>query len=47
MKTHSFETELWLKRPLDEVFAFFADARNLERRQAHGLPDHSRTDRQR
>jgi ligand-binding SRPBCC domain-containing protein len=31
MKTHSFETELWLKRPVDEVFAFFSDARNLER----------------
>ena len=31
MKTHSFETEMWLKRPLDEVFAFFSDARNLER----------------
>jgi hypothetical protein len=31
MKTHSFETEMWLKRPPDEVFAFFSDARNLER----------------
>jgi hypothetical protein len=31
MKTHSFETELWLARPLGEVFAFFSDARNLER----------------
>ena len=31
MKTHSFKTELWLKRPPDEVFSFFSDARNLER----------------
>lgn len=31
MKTHSFKTEMWLKRPLEEVFSFFSDARNLER----------------
>lgn len=30
MKTHQLETELWLPRPRDEVFAFFADAANLE-----------------
>lgn len=26
MRAHSFETELWLPRPLEEVFAFFSDA---------------------
>ena len=31
MKTHSFKTEMWLKPPLEEVFSFFSDARNLER----------------
>jgi ligand-binding SRPBCC domain-containing protein len=31
MKTYTFETEQWLPRPRGEVFAFFADARNLER----------------
>jgi ligand-binding SRPBCC domain-containing protein len=31
MKTQTFETEMWLKRPLKEVCAFFSDARNLER----------------
>lgn len=31
MKTHSFTTEMWLKPPLEEVFSFFSDARNLER----------------
>jgi hypothetical protein len=31
MKTHSFNTEMWLKPPLEEVFSFFSDARNLER----------------
>lgn len=29
--TFTHETELWLPRPPDEVFAFFADAGNLER----------------
>ena len=29
MKTHSLETEVWLPQPLDAVFHFFADARNL------------------
>jgi ligand-binding SRPBCC domain-containing protein len=29
VKTHSIETEVWLPRPLDAVFPFFADARNL------------------
>ena len=30
MKEYTLQTELWLPRPRDEVFAFFADARNLE-----------------
>jgi ligand-binding SRPBCC domain-containing protein len=30
MKTHQLETEVWLPRRRDEVFAFFADAANLE-----------------
>ena len=29
MKTKSIDTEVWLPQPLDTVFAFFADARNL------------------
>ena len=31
MKTHLYHSELFLPRPLDEVFAFFSDAANLER----------------
>jgi hypothetical protein len=30
MKEFTFHTELWLPRPRDEVFPFFAEARNLE-----------------
>jgi ligand-binding SRPBCC domain-containing protein len=30
MKEFTLQIELWLPRPRDEVFAFFADARNLE-----------------
>lgn len=30
MTIHVFETELWLPRPREKVFPFFADARNLE-----------------
>jgi ligand-binding SRPBCC domain-containing protein len=30
MKEFILEAELWLPRPLDEVFAFFSDANNLE-----------------
>ena len=30
MKEFTFHTELWIPRPRDEVFAFFADAHNLQ-----------------
>ena len=30
MRTFTHSSEQWLARPLDEVFPFFADARNLE-----------------
>ncbi len=30
MKIYTFESEHWLPRPLDEVFAFFADTGNLQ-----------------
>lgn len=30
MKTFTFQSELWLPQPPEAVFAFFADARNLE-----------------
>jgi ligand-binding SRPBCC domain-containing protein len=30
MTQHTFHAELWLPRPRPEVFAFFAEARNLE-----------------
>ena len=30
MNIHELRSELWLPRPLDEVFPFFADAANLE-----------------
>ena len=30
MKIHQLERKLWLPRPIDEVFQFFADAANLE-----------------
>jgi ligand-binding SRPBCC domain-containing protein len=31
MRIHTFQTEIWLPRPLEEVFAFFSDAGNLDR----------------
>ncbi len=31
VRVRSLETDLWLPRPLGEVFAFFADAHNLDR----------------
>ena len=30
MRVRTLVTELWLPRPIDELFAFFSDARNLE-----------------
>jgi ligand-binding SRPBCC domain-containing protein len=30
MRVRVFTTELWLPRPIDEVFAFFSDAHNLD-----------------
>lgn len=30
MKTFTFQSELWLPHPQEKVFAFFAEARNLE-----------------
>ena len=30
MKEFTLHAELWLPRPRDEVFAFFADAHNLQ-----------------
>lgn len=30
MDTHEFQSEIWLPRPVDEVFAFFADPTNLD-----------------
>jgi len=30
LKVHTLRREQWIPRPIDEVFAFFADARNLE-----------------
>lgn len=29
-RTHIFETDIWLPAPVDRVFAFFADASNLD-----------------
>ena len=31
MKVHTFESKFWLPQPIDDIFLFFADARNLER----------------
>ena len=31
MIIHTLETEQWIEKPLEEVFAFFSDASNLER----------------
>jgi len=37
MRTHVFETELWLPVPREKIFPFFADARNLEIITPHWL----------
>jgi ligand-binding SRPBCC domain-containing protein len=31
MRVHTFTSEIWLPRPVQDVFAFFADARNLQK----------------
>jgi ligand-binding SRPBCC domain-containing protein len=31
MRVYAFDAKLWLPRPIDEVFPFFANASNLER----------------
>jgi len=31
IRFHTLRREQWIPRPLEEVFAFFSDARNLER----------------
>jgi len=31
MRVHTFDSELWVERPREEVFSFFADAANLQR----------------
>ena len=30
MRIHQFSSEIWLARPIEEVFAFFSDAANLD-----------------
>ena len=30
MQIHQFSSEIWLARPIEEVFAFFSDAANLD-----------------
>jgi ligand-binding SRPBCC domain-containing protein len=30
MKTYTFDSRIWIARPIGEVFAFFSDAHNLE-----------------
>jgi ligand-binding SRPBCC domain-containing protein len=35
--TYILRSEQWIARPIDEVFAFFADARNLEKITPHWL----------
>lgn len=31
MRIHEFQTEMWLPEPREKVFAFFSDAKNLDR----------------
>src|SRR6266850_1750019 len=44
MADHVLEARLWLARPRPEVFAFFADPRNLARITPPGVHFHLRTD---
>ena len=44
MADHVLEARVWLARPRPEVFAFFADPRNLARITPPGVHVHLRTD---